>query len=90
MISDLTIDGAGRVTLPKALRQELQLEPGDTLRLEAHGDQITLQPARLTVPICKEDGIWVYRSGETTSVSISKLIGDGRDERHRKNLGPGK
>jgi AbrB family looped-hinge helix DNA binding protein len=75
------------VTLPKALRQELQLEPGDTLRLEADGERITLQPLRLTAPICKEDGIWIYRSGQTTSQSISKFIEDGRDERHRKNLG---
>ena len=87
MVSELTIDGAGRLTLPKALRLELQLEPGDTLRLEAHGEQITLQPVRLTAPIRKEDGIWVYRSGQVTSLSISKLIEDARDERHRKNLG---
>ena len=86
MISELTIDGAGRVTLPKALRQELHLEPGDTLRLEAHGDQITLLPVRLTVPICKEDGIWVYRSGHPASHSINKLIEESRDERHFKNL----
>jgi AbrB family looped-hinge helix DNA binding protein len=88
MISELTIDGAGRVTLPKALRQELQLEPRDTLRLEAYGEQITLQPLRVTAPIRKEDGIRVYRSGQTTSISISKLIEDGGDERHLKNLGP--
>jgi AbrB family looped-hinge helix DNA binding protein len=90
MISELTIDSAGRVTLPKALRQELQLEPGDTLRLETHGEQINLLPLRPTAPICKEDGIWVYRSGQSTSLSISKLIADGRDERHRKILGPDK
>jgi AbrB family looped-hinge helix DNA binding protein len=87
MASELTIDGAGRVTLPKALRRELHLEPGDILRIEAHGEQITLQPLRVTAPIRKEDGIWVYRSGQTTSLSISKLIEDGRDERHLKNLG---
>ena len=88
MITELTIDGAGRVKLPKALRQKLQLEPGDTLSLEAHGERITLQSLRPTVPISQEDGIWVYRSGQTTSLSISKLVADGRDERHRKNLGP--
>ena len=87
MTSELTIDGAGRVTLPKLLRQQLQLESGDTLRLESHGEQITLHPVRLTAPICKEDGIWVFRSGQAASVSISKLIEEGRDERDLKNLG---
>jgi AbrB family looped-hinge helix DNA binding protein len=87
MAREVTIDGAGRVTLPKALRLELHLESRDTLRIEAHGEQITLQPLRLTAPIGKEAGIWVYRSGQTTSLSIAKLIDDGRDERHLKNLG---
>jgi len=87
MAHELMIDGAGRVTLPKALRQELHLEPGDRLRLEASGDQITLQPVRLAVPIRKEEGIWVYRSGQPASQSIGKLIEEGRDDRHFKNLG---
>ncbi len=86
MISELTIDAAGRVTLPKALRQELHLQPGDTLRLDSNADQIILHPVRLSVPICKEDGIWVYRSTNPTSHSIAKLIAEGRDERHTHNL----
>jgi len=86
MITELTIDAAGRVTLPKALRQELHLQPGDTLRLDSNADQIILQPVRLSVPICKEDGIWVYRSANPTSHSIANLIAEGRDERHAHNL----
>lgn len=40
MISELIIDGAGRVTLPAELREELNLEPGDVLLLEAGKDRI--------------------------------------------------
>jgi len=89
MASELTIDAAGRVTLPKALRQQLQLEPGDTLRLETEGDQITLQPVRAAAPIRKEDGIWVYRSGQNAAVSLRKLIDEAREERELRALGPG-
>lgn len=89
MASELTIDAAGRVTLPKALRQQLQLEPGDTLRLETEGDQITLQPVRAAAPIRKEDGIWVYRSGQNAAVSIRKLIDEAREERDLRALGLG-
>ncbi len=75
------------MTQPKSIRQSLHLEPGVTLRLEADGDQITLQPVRVSAPICKEGGIWVYRSGQANSLSIRKLVKEGRDERNVKNLG---
>lgn len=75
------------MTQPKSIQQSLYLEPGDTLRLEADGDQIALQPVRVSVPICKEGGIWVYRSGHANSLSIRNLMEEGRDERNVKNLG---
>jgi AbrB family looped-hinge helix DNA binding protein len=87
MTVKITLDKAGRVSLPKALRQELQLGPGDALQLESRGEQITLRPVRASMPIRKEDGVWVYRSGQKTSVSIRRLIEEGREERHRSNLG---
>jgi AbrB family looped-hinge helix DNA binding protein len=40
------LDKAGRVMIPKPLRQEWHLGPGDTLELERDGDQIILRPMR--------------------------------------------
>jgi len=40
----VTLDKAGRVVIPKTLRDELHLEPGDTLELEAEGERVTLRP----------------------------------------------
>lgn len=37
----LSIDKAGRVVIPKPLRDELCLEPGDSLEMESTGEQIT-------------------------------------------------
>ncbi len=48
MSTRLTIDKAGRVVIPKPLREELHLEPGDALELERAGEQITLRPVRGT------------------------------------------
>lgn len=87
MTTKLTLDKAGRVSLPKALRQELQLSPGDSLQLESQGERITLRPVRASAPIRKEHGVWVYRSGTPSTVSIRKLIEEGREERHRSNVG---
>jgi AbrB family looped-hinge helix DNA binding protein len=56
----LTIDKAGRVGIPKLLREELNLEPGDFLEMESAGEQITLRPVRGTGPLTKEHGVWYF------------------------------
>jgi AbrB family looped-hinge helix DNA binding protein len=78
----LTLDKAGRVVLPKPLRDRLQLAPGDTLHLEAEGDRITLRPVRQNVVLKKELGVWVYQ-GEPTDASIPDLIERDRENRNR-------
>ena len=74
MNTRLIIDKAGRVVIPKPLRQELHLEPGDALEIETSGEQITLRPVRETGPLTKEHGVWVFRTG-----SAPARLGDGRD-----------
>ena len=82
MMANIVLDKAGRVAIPKRLREELNLRAGDSLRLESQGEQITLRPVLAPLPIHKEDGVWVYRSGKPANTSIRKLIDEGRDERH--------
>jgi len=87
MTTNLVLDKAGRVVIPKLLREELNLAAGDSLQLESHGEQIMLRPVRAAMPIRKEEGVWVYRSGKPASSSIEALIEEGREERHLTNLG---
>jgi AbrB family looped-hinge helix DNA binding protein len=88
MTTKLTLDNAGRIMIPKALREELNLEPGDSLDLESQGERIVLRPVRGTMPLRKEDGIWVFRTGEPLLASVTdRVLEDVRDERDRKNMG---
>jgi len=88
MTTKLTLDNAGRVMIPKALRDELNLEPGDSLDLESQGERIVLRPVRGTMPLRKEDGIWVFRTGQPLPASVTdRVLEDLRDERDRKNIG---
>jgi AbrB family looped-hinge helix DNA binding protein len=82
MATKLTIDRAGRIVLPKPLRDRLQLAPGDTLHLESEGERITLRPVRKNVMPKKELGVWVYQ-GEPTHASIPNLIERNRENRNR-------
>ena len=80
MTTKLTIDKAGRIVIPKPLRERLRLGPGDALALESDGERITLQPLRPQAALKKEYGIWVYQ-GPSTDASISDLIDLDREKR---------
>ena len=47
MNTTLTVDKAGRVVLPKPVRDELQLAAGDSLELESSEDRIVLPPVTM-------------------------------------------
>ena len=88
LIVYLTIDKAGRVVIPKPLREQLHLEPGDTLEVESAGEQITLRPIRGTGPLTKEHGVWVFHSGQPLDDSATdEMLRRIRDERDLANLG---
>ena len=72
MDAKVTLDKAGRVVLPKILRDELHLSPGDILELTVEGDQMTLRPQRATSPLKKERGVWVFRSGEKLTAAENR------------------
>ena len=80
MVAKLTLDKAGRMVLPKALRDELQLSPGDTLEVESSGEQVILRPLRATTPLQKERGVWVCRTGgKLTARTVRKALRDLRE-----------
>jgi AbrB family looped-hinge helix DNA binding protein len=84
----LTLDRAGRVVLPKAVRDELHLVPGDILDLTLRGDEMTLRPWRGATPLQKERGVWVFRTGEAlTAAETEETVRKIRTQRHRRNVG---
>jgi AbrB family looped-hinge helix DNA binding protein len=86
----LLIDKAGRVVIPKPLREQLHLEPGDSLEMESVGEQIILRPVRGTGPVTKEHGVWVFHSGESLPASSTdEMLRQIREERDLANLGKG-
>jgi AbrB family looped-hinge helix DNA binding protein len=88
MSSKVTLDRAGRVVLPKSLRDEMQLSPGDTLDVTVKGDELTLRPRRSATPLQKERGVWVFRTGgPLAAAETDEMLRDLRAQRHRRNSG---
>lgn len=89
MTTTVTLDRAGRIIIPKTLRDELQLEAGDILELESEGERMTLRPARPGSSLRKEHGVWVFRrSGKKIlAETTNQVLQDVRNQRDRDSRG---
>jgi AbrB family looped-hinge helix DNA binding protein len=88
MNTTVTLDKAGRVVIPKTLRDELRLAPGDSLTLEFDGEAVMLRPVRSASALRKEHGIWVFRSGrKLTAEETDRELESLRQKRDRELRG---
>ncbi|MBK9168987.1 MAG: AbrB/MazE/SpoVT family DNA-binding domain-containing protein [Bryobacterales bacterium] len=69
MEASVTVDKAGRLVLPKPVRDLLRVSAGDTLDLSVEGERVILRIRRPEPPLQKERGIWVFRTGEPLSAN---------------------
>ena len=77
---NVQIDRAGRVVLPKKLRERFRLQGGDTLVLEVKGDEILLRPQKTKVRLERVNGVLVL-VGEMPLPEGRALVSDSRNER---------
>jgi len=88
MTAKLTLDKAGRVVIPKRLRDELHMAAGDSFELESTGERIVLKPVREEGRMFKKRGMWVFRTGKPLSAEdVDAVIQSVREERYRQNMG---
>lgn len=84
----VTIDRAGRIVLPKPIRDKLHLVAGDTLNLSLDGERLTLTPERISPPLEKERGVWVFRTGQpTTAEELQETLRQLRERELRRSGG---
>ncbi|MGH9671682.1 MAG: AbrB/MazE/SpoVT family DNA-binding domain-containing protein [Bryobacteraceae bacterium] len=88
MKNTVTLDKAGRLVLPKTLRDELHLSPGDTLDLTVQGGAVTLRPRRSSSPLQKKQGVWVFSTGKPmASDETTETLRKIREQRGGQNAG---
>ena len=54
-----TIDSAGRLVIPKAVRQEAELKPGMVLEVQVRAGRIEIEPAPLPVKLVRKGRLLV-------------------------------
>lgn len=88
-MSEITLGKAGRVVIPKSVRDKHHLAAGDRLELESEGEKIVLRPVHEAGTMRKEKGMWVIKTGKPlTAEDANAMIDSMREERHRHILGP--
>jgi len=81
LMNTITVDGAGRVVIPKEIREELHLEAGTSLEIVSDGRDITLRPQHASAPLRKERGVWVYHGSKLTASEAEALLDEARRAR---------
>jgi len=85
MKTKLMIDSAGRMVLPKAVRDQFRLRTGSELELEIGQDSITLYPVDCGAHLKIEQGLYVHE-GQPADGLLDAVELD-RDERARSIWG---
>ena len=90
-MSETTIqmDQAGRIVLPKRLRERFHLHGGDSLAVEVRGDAIELRPTRYAGRLERVNGLLVY-TGKIPLQPGEDLVARTREERMDDVLHGGK
>lgn len=80
----LQIDKAGRIILPKPVRDRLGLKPGAELEMEETQGGVLLKPREQTPALAKKDGFLVYTGELPSGFDLRRAMDDEREERIRK------
>ena len=79
-----TIDSAGRLVVPKSLREQFNLTPGCDLEIEAVGDGIHLRRAATEPALVRKQGILVHHGTTRTALDIGDFVRAERNARQAR------
>jgi AbrB family looped-hinge helix DNA binding protein len=77
----LTVDRAGRIVLPKQLREQFNLHSGSQLEIALGPDRVELKPAETAMMLRRKRKLWVHHGRAQTS--LDRAVTNLREERLR-------
>ena len=82
------IDQAGRIVLPKEVRKELAIKPGDTFKISVHGASVILTANRETSGFVRKGRALIFTTAgneQLTNEEVVRMIEESRQEREERN-----
>ena len=80
----LKIDRAGRIVVPKPVRERLGLRPGSHLEMVEGPDGITIRRAEPKPTLAREGHLLVYTGTLSAGYDVTRAVDDDRQERARE------
>ena len=84
----IPIDQAGRVVLPKDVRRELAIKPGEMLRVTVQGGSVTLTPNRAPRGLVRKGKALVFSVGGgevLNEEAVGRIVDEMRDAQHAES-----
>jgi AbrB family looped-hinge helix DNA binding protein len=81
-----TIDQAGRVVIPKTLRQKFHLDARTEIEIVPDGDGLRLRVPRQGSVLLEKDGLLIHSTGMKSDVDATAFINQLREEDAVKHL----
>lgn len=80
----ITIDNAGRLVIPKVLREQFNLVPGSKLEIEASASGMTLRRSDVEPALMRKQGILIHHGTMRSSLDVGEFVRAERDARHAR------
>ncbi|MFW6208865.1 MAG: AbrB/MazE/SpoVT family DNA-binding domain-containing protein, partial [Spirochaetota bacterium] len=77
-----TIDKAGRIVIPKSIRERYHLQPGTELQIESESDGISLKICGKEPSIIRKRGILVHHGSDTLTLDTADFVNRLRESRN--------
>jgi len=82
----IRIDKAGRIVVPKTLRERLGFKPDTELEAVEQPEGVLLKRAKQRPSMVKVDGLWVHLGAAEPGAKWDRLLEDVREERTQSVL----
>ena len=86
----VSIDQAGRIVLPKNVREDLAVKSGDLFKVCIHGTSVTLTPSKQTAGFVRKGKALVFSTRGSqllTLETVNAALEEGREELAVRNAG---
>jgi AbrB family looped-hinge helix DNA binding protein len=78
---ELKIDKAGRIVVPKTLRERFGFKSETELEAVEHPDGVLLKRVEQRPSMVKVDGLWVHQGSPEPAANWDRVVEDVREER---------
>lgn len=76
-----TIDAAGRIVVPKSVRDQLHLSAGSELELDVLDDSVVIRHCDAPEPLVERHGILIHHGAKQSNIDIVSFLQEQRTAR---------